>query len=198
VTYKTGFQFDDRIYWTLIQLVIIFHKSLSSTGHYTDLLLHYYWRQIQSHIATDGQPVSKSWCRAPSGAHDQLCITVWQLRFCSLWGVLSNERTGLSFVYDAGPCQRGLSPFRISWDSRPYFSLSDLRLPLSSPPTTRRVTVEAESFTVIQPRGGLHRKYVHWLGMDVYYCRIFLVALPSNGLFAKNLPPWAGAYRTVA
>jgi hypothetical protein len=28
--------------------------------------------QSQSHIATDGQSVSKSWYRAPSGAHDQI------------------------------------------------------------------------------------------------------------------------------
>jgi hypothetical protein len=32
--------------------------------------------QSQSHIATDGQSVSKSWCQAPSGAHDQIFITV--------------------------------------------------------------------------------------------------------------------------
>jgi hypothetical protein len=32
--------------------------------------------QSQSHIATDGQSISKSWCRAPSGAHDQIFITV--------------------------------------------------------------------------------------------------------------------------
>jgi hypothetical protein len=36
--------------------------------------------QSQSHIATDGQSVSKSWCRAPSGTHDQIfgyyCLTV--------------------------------------------------------------------------------------------------------------------------
>jgi hypothetical protein len=38
--------------------------------------------QSESHIATDGQAVSKSWCRAPSGAHDQLFITVWQLQSC--------------------------------------------------------------------------------------------------------------------
>jgi hypothetical protein len=40
--------------------------------------------QSQSHIATDGQSISKSWCRAPSGAHDQIFITLWQLRswFC--------------------------------------------------------------------------------------------------------------------
>jgi hypothetical protein len=30
----------------------------------------------QSHIATDGQSASKSWCRAPSGAYDQIFITV--------------------------------------------------------------------------------------------------------------------------
>jgi hypothetical protein len=26
--------------------------------------------------------VNKSWCRAPSGAHDQIFITIWQLRSC--------------------------------------------------------------------------------------------------------------------
>jgi hypothetical protein len=30
--------------------------------------------QSQSHIATDGQSVGPSWCRAPSGAHDQIFI----------------------------------------------------------------------------------------------------------------------------
>jgi hypothetical protein len=31
---------------------------------------------------TVSQSVSKSWYRAPSGAHDQIFITVWQLRSC--------------------------------------------------------------------------------------------------------------------
>jgi hypothetical protein len=31
--------------------------------------------QSQSHVTTDGQSVSPSWCRAPSGAHDQIFIT---------------------------------------------------------------------------------------------------------------------------
>jgi hypothetical protein len=52
----------------------------------------------QSHIATDGQSVSKTWCRAPSVACDQIFNTVWQLRSCFLWGALSDERTGLSFI----------------------------------------------------------------------------------------------------
>jgi hypothetical protein len=47
--------------------------------------------QSQSHIATDGQSISKSCCRAPSGAHDQIFITLWQLRIC--WcGALSLTR----------------------------------------------------------------------------------------------------------
>jgi hypothetical protein len=51
--------------------------------------------QSQSHIATDGrsvsQSVSQSWCRAPSEAHDQIFITVWQLQ-SSYCGVPSLTR----------------------------------------------------------------------------------------------------------
>jgi hypothetical protein len=32
--------------------------------------------QSQSYIATDERSISKSWCRAPSGAHDQIFIIV--------------------------------------------------------------------------------------------------------------------------
>jgi hypothetical protein len=32
--------------------------------------------QSQSHVATDGQSLSKSWCRAPSGAHGQILFTI--------------------------------------------------------------------------------------------------------------------------
>jgi hypothetical protein len=35
--------------------------------------------QSQSHIATDGQSVCLSWCRAPSRAHDQIFILPWKL-----------------------------------------------------------------------------------------------------------------------
>jgi hypothetical protein len=33
LTYKTGYGFDDRIYWSFIQFVTSFHRSLSSDGH---------------------------------------------------------------------------------------------------------------------------------------------------------------------
>jgi hypothetical protein len=59
-----------------------------------------------------------------------------------LWGALSDERTGLSCVYAASPRQRSLSRARVPWISRLYFTVSVLILPFSSPPTTRRVTVE--------------------------------------------------------
>jgi hypothetical protein len=84
--------------------------------------------QSQSHIVTDSQSISKSWCWAPSGALDPIFITLWQLRlFLGGGGAISDERMGLTFVYAAGPCQR---------------TVSDLRLPFSSSPTIRSVTAE--------------------------------------------------------
>jgi hypothetical protein len=56
-------------------------------------------------------------------------------------GALSDERTGLLFTIAAGPRQRIHSRVRVPWDSWPYFTVSDSRLPFSSPPTTRRATV---------------------------------------------------------
>jgi hypothetical protein len=62
-------------------------------------------------------------------------ITVWQLRSCCLaLRPLWRE--------DGFPCQRSLSRVRVPWDSRPYFTVSDVWLPFSSPSTTHRVTVE--------------------------------------------------------
>jgi hypothetical protein len=59
-----------------------------------------------------------------------------------MWGVLSDDRMGLSFVYAAGSCPNSLSRVLVPWDLRPYYTVSDLKLPFSSPPTTRRVTME--------------------------------------------------------
>jgi hypothetical protein len=58
-----------------------------------------------------------------------------------MWGALSDERACLSFTIAAGPRQRSHSLVRVPWDERPYFTVSDSRLPFSSA-TTRRVTVE--------------------------------------------------------
>jgi hypothetical protein len=59
-----------------------------------------------------------------------------------MWGALSDERTCRSLTIAAGPRQSGHFRVRVPWDSRPYFTVSDSRLPFSSPPTTRRATLE--------------------------------------------------------
>jgi hypothetical protein len=103
---------------------------------------------------TDSNSVGYSWSwwslkqprNFPPSMKPTSSLPCWQDPFTcpwqQLWGALSDEKTGLSFVYASGPCQRSLSRVRVHWDSRPYFIVSDLRLPFSSPPTTRRVTVE--------------------------------------------------------
>jgi hypothetical protein len=48
----------------------------------------------------------------PSGAYDQVFITCVTVTVLFLWGALSDERSGLSFVCAAGPCQRNLSRVR--------------------------------------------------------------------------------------
>jgi hypothetical protein len=77
----------DNIPWlnSLLQLT----KSQAGSPFDTNLIvfssqtpLRLTTAQSQSHIATDGQSVSKSWCRAPSGAHGQIFNTLWQLRSC--------------------------------------------------------------------------------------------------------------------
>jgi hypothetical protein len=74
----------------------------------------------------------------PPGTHDQIFIAPRLF----LWRALSDEWMGLSFICAAGPCQRNVSRVLVPWDLRPYFTVSHLRLPFSSPHATRRVTVE--------------------------------------------------------
>jgi hypothetical protein len=50
-----------------------------------------------------------------------------------MWGAFSDERTGQSFTIPAAPRQHSHSRVRFPWDSRPYFTASDSRLPFSSP-----------------------------------------------------------------
>jgi hypothetical protein len=98
-----------------------------------------------------------------------------------LWGAPSDERMGLSFVHAAGPCQRSLSQVRILWDSRTYFTVSDLRLPFSSPPTTRMTPVASFVFK-ITPQHGSRRKH------SLYCCRgVFTSSLHSNSRGADHI-----------
>jgi hypothetical protein len=45
----------------------------------------------------------------PFGAYDKIFITCVTVTVLFLWGALSDERSGLSFVCAAGPCQRSLA-----------------------------------------------------------------------------------------
>jgi hypothetical protein len=97
---------------------------------------------VESYVTTDGPSANLPWNKA----------SIWWLRpdyyYCQtvagllMWGALSDERMGMSFTISAGPRQGSHSRVQVPWDSRPYFTLTDSRLPLSSPPTTCRATVE--------------------------------------------------------
>jgi hypothetical protein len=87
---------------SLLSLLCLYHVLGGWRPSHTNLLFFKVPSEdvliSQSHITTDGQSVSLSWCRAPSWAHDQILITVWQLLPCPWEGALSDEMTGLSFV----------------------------------------------------------------------------------------------------
>jgi hypothetical protein len=70
--------------------------------------------ESESYVTTDGQSASLSWYKAPiRGLRPDFYVrTEYGIRltvtFLIPWGALSDERTGLSFVCAAGPCQRSL------------------------------------------------------------------------------------------
>jgi hypothetical protein len=83
----------------------------------------------QSYVTTDGQPPVCLRTKHTFEAYDQIFITCVTVTVLFLWGALSDERSGLSFVCTAGPCQRCLSRVWVPWELRSYFPVSDLRLP---------------------------------------------------------------------
>jgi hypothetical protein len=96
----------------------------------------------ESFITTDSQSASLSWNKAPTWVLQPdfyYCQTAAGLL---MWGTLCDERTGRFFTIAAGP--RHSSHFRVlvSWDSWPYFTVSDWWLPFLLPPTTHRAIVE--------------------------------------------------------
>jgi hypothetical protein len=83
----------------------------------------------------------------PSGAYDQIFFpfgirnTSDSYVLDSVGGPLWRE-DGSVFCMCRWPLPAQSFSVLVPWDLRPYFTASDLRLPFSSPPTTRRVTVE--------------------------------------------------------
>jgi hypothetical protein len=85
--------------------------------------------ESESYVTADGQSASLSWNKAPIwGLRRDLyyCQTV---RGLSMWGVLSDERTGLSFTIAAGTRQRSHSRVRVPCDWRSYITVSDSNFP---------------------------------------------------------------------
>jgi hypothetical protein len=135
---------------TVTNLVLIYESVTSSASVVHWLTLHswtfnsttelnselsYEWTNdsriessiVESYITTDGPSASLSWNKAP----------IWDLwpdfYYCQtvagllIWGALSDARTGLSFIITAGPRQLSHSRVRVPWDSRQYFSVSEIR-----------------------------------------------------------------------
>jgi hypothetical protein len=96
--------------------------------------------QIQSHIATDGQSVSL-------GVEPHLGLMTRYLLLFDSYGLvfvgrpLWREDESVFWIC-CWSSPGSLSRLRVPRYSWPYFTVSDLRLLFSSPPTTRRVTVE--------------------------------------------------------
>jgi hypothetical protein len=161
--------------------------------------------ESESYVTADGQPASLSWNKEP----------IWGLRpdlyyMCDSYGLVLVRcplwREDGSVVYNCclpSPAQpfSGLSPVGL----RPYFTVSDSRLPFSPPLTNRRVTVE-----VLDPastRSSLHDRLYSLACIHGNLCWIFVDTrtrfsqpLPRNGLFAL-VPLFrlsGGVYRTVA
>jgi hypothetical protein len=98
--------------------------------------------ESESYITTNGQSASLSWNKAPGWGLRPDFYYHQTVAGLLMWGVLPDERTGLSFTIVPDPRQRSHFEARALWDSWKYFTVSDSRLPFSSLPTTRRVTVE--------------------------------------------------------
>jgi hypothetical protein len=83
----------------------------------------------------------------PSGAYDQIFFPFGIRNTSDSYVLYSVGRPlwredGSVFGMCRWPLPAQSFSVLVLWDLRPYFTVSDLRLPFSSPPTTRRVTVE--------------------------------------------------------
>jgi hypothetical protein len=126
--------------------------------------------QDQSYFTTGSlPPISSSWRQVPRDPRQAIIFTTEPLRSYSLCNILPDEKMRPSFTTATDPRQRSHSLNRVPRNSWTYFTVSDSRLPqtwgsrpriyippgagwpsytprnripFSSPPTTRRATVE--------------------------------------------------------
>jgi hypothetical protein len=110
------------------------------------------------------------------------CLTVSVL---FLWGALSDERAGLSFVYAAGPCQSSLSRVRVPRDS--WLILSNslhcflYRLGTDEPQKTHQLL--SNGYHVLLSGVSTHALPSNWRPIVAHSLLwyVFTGLLPSNG-----------------
>jgi hypothetical protein len=135
--------------------------------------------EVKSKSYFDWRSVSKFWYRSPSGAHDQIFFTLWQLRSC-FSGAPSLTRGWVYLVY----------MLLALGTRRPYFTVSDLRLLFPSTPMPRKVTVEV--FEPASTRRILQEsRYIasaRTAQRTPFYCwNVFTESLHSNGRDANRM-----------
>jgi hypothetical protein len=99
---KTRVWISESVHWIITGLTtndcnifkIHYNTHVRSSIH----MLSLHRSPTENWTATDRQPKNKSWCRTPSGAHDQIFITVWQLWSC-FCGTTSLAWGRVSFLY---------------------------------------------------------------------------------------------------
>jgi hypothetical protein len=132
----------------------------------------------KSKLCYDRRSVGQSVLVSSSHVGPKTRFVLLSVAVLLIWGALSDEEMGLSIIIVDGPRQRSHFRVRLPWDSRPYFTVSNSRFPFSSPPTTRKVTVE-----VFDPAS---TREVHLTGGLVRLCSLGTdhtenTALPNNG-----------------
>jgi hypothetical protein len=78
------------------------------------------------------------------------------------------RENGSDVAVAAGPCQRSYFRAGVPWDLWPYFTVSDSRLPFSSPPTTRRATVEVFYPYSTRSSTSILLEFCFWLYLSVW------------------------------
>jgi hypothetical protein len=81
----------------------LFVASYDSEGHGEGIRPRLHTSKSKSKSHCDWRPVSKSWCRAPFGAYDQIFSTVWQLRSCLFCGAPSLTRGRVCLLSESLP-----------------------------------------------------------------------------------------------
>jgi hypothetical protein len=83
-----------------------------------------------------------------------------------MWGVLSDERAGLSFTIAALSCRCSHSLVWVPRDSWPYFTVSDSRLPQHGGPGPRIYSPKEQSGSIMPPGTGFHfRRFLRLAGL---------------------------------